>query len=88
MGYGDIKYRDAGTIMINAKVGGKCDISFFVKMCFLMSTFNSIIQKAHWTHQDVFTKYFVIRAKHCYHAFTVMFATKNVYSKIKYSYNS
>ena len=27
-----------------AKVGGKCDISFFVKMCYLWSTLDSIFQ--------------------------------------------
>ena len=27
-----------------AKVGGKCDISFFVKMCYLLSTLDSIVQ--------------------------------------------
>ena len=32
MGGGNVKYRDVGTLMINGKVGGKCDISFFVKM--------------------------------------------------------
>ena len=31
----DVKYRDAGTIMNIAKVGGKCDTSLFVKMCYL-----------------------------------------------------
>ena len=36
-GRGDVKYRDAG-----GKVGGKCDISFFVKMCYLWSTLDSI----------------------------------------------
>ena len=27
-----------------AEVGGKCDISFFVKMCYLWSTLDSIFQ--------------------------------------------
>ena len=30
--------------MIIAKVGGKCDISFFVKMCYLWSTLDFIFQ--------------------------------------------
>ena len=35
----DVKYRDAETLMNIAKVGGiKCDISFFVKVCYLLST--------------------------------------------------
>ena len=44
-GRGDVKYgtrgrqklgrRGPGMLMIIAKVGGKCDISFFVKMCCL-----------------------------------------------------
>ena len=43
-GLGDVKYgtrgrqklgrREPGMLMIIAKVGGKCDISFFVKMCY------------------------------------------------------
>ena len=36
--------RERGTLMITAKVGGKCDISFFVKMCYLWSTLDSIVQ--------------------------------------------
>ena len=40
----DIKYRDVGTLMSIAKVRGKCDISFFVKMCYLWSTLDSIVQ--------------------------------------------
>ena len=40
----DVKYRDAETLMNIAKVGGiKCDISFFVKMCYLLSTLDSIV---------------------------------------------
>ena len=41
--------------MIIAKVGGKCDISFFVKMCYLWSTLEPT-----WTPCDVCTKYFFI----------------------------
>ena len=52
MGTRDVKYRDAGTpntgmrgtLMIIAKVRVKCDISFFVKMCYLLSTLDSIVQ--------------------------------------------
>ena len=47
MGRGDVKNRDAGdagTTMIIEKVAGKCDISFFVKMCHLWSTLDSIFQ--------------------------------------------
>ena len=41
----DVKYRDAGDMgSFIAKVGGKCDISFFVKMCYLWSTLTSIVQ--------------------------------------------
>ena len=42
--------------MIIAKVGGKCDISFFVKMCHFMIPSS----KTHWTPYDVYTKYFLI----------------------------
>ena len=38
----DIKYRDTGTLIIIAKVEGKCNISFFVKKCDLWSTSDSI----------------------------------------------
>ena len=47
-GLGDVKYgtrrrqklgrREPGMLMIIAKVGGKCDISFLVEMCYLWST--------------------------------------------------
>ena len=43
-----------------SKVGGKCDISFFVKICYLWSTLDSIFRKPHWTPYDVDTKYFFI----------------------------
>ena len=33
-----------GTLIIIAKVRGTCDISFFVKICYLLSTLDSIIQ--------------------------------------------
>ena len=33
-----------GRLMIIAKVRVKCDISFFVKMCYLLSTLDSIVQ--------------------------------------------
>ena len=36
--------REPGMLMIIAKVGGKCDISFFVEMCYLWSTLDSIFQ--------------------------------------------
>ena len=59
----DVKYRDAGTsntgtrrmLMIIAKIRVKCDISFFVKMCYLLSTLDSIVQK-HIGHLMMFTK--------------------------------
>ena len=41
--------------MIIAKVGGKCDISFFVKMCYLWSTLDSIFQN-HIGHLMMFTQ--------------------------------
>ena len=40
----DVKYRDAKTLMNIAKFGDKCDISFFVKMCYSLSTLDSIVQ--------------------------------------------
>ena len=48
----DVKYKDVGTsntgtrgmCMIIAKVRVKCDISFFVRMCYLLSTLDSIVQ--------------------------------------------
>ena len=42
--------------MIIAKVGGKCDISFFMKMCYLWFH----LPKPHWIPYDVCTKYFFI----------------------------
>ena len=52
--------RGCGMRMIIAKVGGKCDISFLVKMCYLWSTLGSIV-KNHIGHlTDVYTKYFCI----------------------------
>ena len=54
----DVKYRDvgdAGTLMNIAKIGGKCDISFFVKMCYLWSTLDSIVQN-HVGHLMMFTQ--------------------------------
>ena len=41
---------------VGGKVRGKCDMSFFVKMCYLWSTLYSIIQN----HLNVHTKYFFI----------------------------
>ena len=46
----DVKYRDTG-----GKVGGKCDISFLVKMCHLWSTLDSIVQN-HIGHLVMFTQ--------------------------------
>ena len=46
-GRGDVWAGDAGTSNIGdagGKVGGKCDISFFVKMYYLWSTLDSIVQ--------------------------------------------
>ena len=48
----DVKYKDVGTsntgtrgmCTIIAKVRVKCDISFFVRMCYLLSTLDSIVQ--------------------------------------------
>ena len=45
--------------MIIANVGGKCDISFFVKICYLLSTLDSTFQN-HIGHLTVCTKYFFI----------------------------
>ena len=44
-----------GIWIIIAKVGGKCDISFFVKMCYLWSTLDSIFQN-HIGHLLMFTQ--------------------------------
>ena len=64
---GDIKYgtrgrvgrgrrtSNAGTLMNIAKIGGKCDISFLVKMCCLWSTLDSIVQN-HIGHLMMFTQ--------------------------------
>ena len=41
-----------------AKVGGKCDISFFVKMCYLWSTLDSISQN-HLGHLMMLQKIFL-----------------------------
>ena len=41
-----------------AKVGGKCDISFFVKMCYLWSTLDSIFQN-HLGHLTMLQKIFL-----------------------------
>ena len=50
------KYRDAGDMgTFIAKVGGKYDISFFVKMCYLSSTLTSIVQN-HIGHLMIFTQ--------------------------------
>ena len=64
-GLEDIKYgtrgrrkqvrRGRGMRMIIAKVGGKCDISFFVKMCYLWSTLDSIFQN-HLGHLMMFAQ--------------------------------
>ena len=64
MGRGDVKNWDAGgpgMLMIIAKVGGKCDISFFVKMCYLWPVnIRFHLPKPHCTRYDVYTKYFFI----------------------------
>ena len=41
MGMRDVKYREVGTLMIIARVGGK-----YVKMCYLGSTLDSFV----WNH--------------------------------------
>ena len=48
--------RGRGMWMIIAKVGGKCDISFFVNMCYLWFH----LPKPHWTPYDVYTQFFFI----------------------------
>ena len=65
MGRGDVWDRDAGTsntetqgtrdVTNYSKVGGKCDISFFVKICYLWSTLDSIFQN-HIRHLMMFTQ--------------------------------
>ena len=47
-----------GMWMIIAKVRGKCDISFFVKMTCVILWFH--LPKPHWTPYDVYTEYFLI----------------------------
>ena len=62
-GLGDIEYGTPGRVgrgrrghrTFIAKVGGKCDISFFVKMCYLWSTLTSIVQN-HIGHLMIFTQ--------------------------------
>ena len=54
-GCGDVWDRDAGMWMMIAKVAGECDISFFVKMCYLRSTLDSIFQN-HTGHLMMFTQ--------------------------------
>ena len=49
-GRGDVKYRDTG-----GKVWGKCNISFFVKMCYLWSTLDPIVQN-HIRHLMMFAQ--------------------------------
>ena len=47
-GRGDVWAGDAGTSNIGdagGKVGGKCDISFFVKMCYSWSTLTAFDSK-------------------------------------------
>ena len=54
----DVGTRDAGTSNIGnvgGKVGGKCDITFFVKMCYLWSALDSIVQN-HIGHLMMFTQ--------------------------------
>ena len=48
--------RGRGMWIIIAKVGGKCDMSFFLKMCYLWFH----LPKPHRTPYDVYTKYFFI----------------------------
>ena len=49
--------------MMIAKVRVKCDISFFVKMCYLLSTLDSIVQN-HIGHYMIFTQnIFLYRSK-------------------------
>ena len=65
-GLRDIKYGTLGRVgrgrgrgTSNAETrrpgGGKCDISFFVKMCYLLSTLDSIVQN-HTGHLMMFTQ--------------------------------
>ena len=53
-GRGDVWAGDAGTSNIR-DAGGKCDISFFMKMCYLWSTLDSIVQN-HIGHLMMFTQ--------------------------------
>lgn len=53
-GYGKSNIEDAGS-KVGGKVGVKCDISFFLKMCYLWSTFDSIVQN-HIAHLMMFTQ--------------------------------
>ena len=62
---GDVWDRDARTsntetqgtrdVTNYSQVGGKCDISFFVKICYLRSTLDSIFQ-SHIGHLMMFTQ--------------------------------
>ena len=64
-GCGDVW--DMGTSNVGdagGKVGGKCDISFFVKMCYIWSTLDSIVQN-HIGHLMMFTQNISLyRSKH------------------------
>ena len=51
--------RGRGKRMIITKVGGKCDISFLVKMCYLWSTLGSIVQNRIGHLTNVYTKIFL-----------------------------
>ena len=44
-----------GDVNEYCKIGGKCDISFFVKICYLWSTLDSIVQN-HIGHLMMFTQ--------------------------------
>ena len=48
--------RGRGMSRIIAKVRGKCDISFFVKMCYLWSTLLDTIFQNHLGHLMMFTQ--------------------------------
>ena len=56
-GRGDFNTETQGTRDVTnySKVGGKCDISFFVKICYLWSTLDSIFQN-HMGHLMMFTQ--------------------------------
>ena len=54
---------DTRTLMIIAKVGGQCNISFFIKMCYWMVNIRFHRPEPHWTPYDVKKSISLYRSK-------------------------